>query len=91
MKIFLEKIEKKITEKNKELLLMIEKINSEIYIKFYNTPNEPPDIVIKKYFETNNDNLVKLPTSILKSLKIHYQCNDRSPVKVKRFYKAYQT
>lgn len=83
MKMLLEKIEKNITKENKELLLMIEKINSEIYINFYNNPSETPDILIKKFFENNNDNLVKLPTSILKSLKIHYQCNGRSPVKVK--------
>lgn len=83
MKILLEKIENNITKENKELLLMIEKINNEIYIKFTQHPNEEPALVIKKYFENNNDNLVSIPSSILKSLKIHYQCNDKSPVKAK--------
>lgn len=83
MKMLLEKIENNITKENKELLLMIEKINNEIYINFTQHPNEEPALVIKKYFENNNDNLVIIPISILKSLKIHYQCNDKSPVKVK--------
>lgn len=83
MKILLEKIENNITKENKELLLMIEKINNEIYIDFHQKPNEEPAVIINKYFEITNETLIKLPISILKSLKLHYQCNDRSPVKVK--------